>query len=90
VPASGKILRLSHGKIAAILAATSAILSFLGMIWIRDRPEAEPAPSKPQVSPALPFPVLPMKELPQTGLEELGTLPPFSASPPGGNQPAAK
>jgi hypothetical protein len=74
----GNILILSDKKVAALLTAAVAAISFAGLVWISERPEPEPkisAPDKRRFEP----PVLPPVALPPSGLEGLGKLPPAPA-----------
>lgn len=70
---TGKILSLSYRNIAAILTGAMALLSFSALVWISEA--SEPA-QKPPVHRSIDPPVLPVTELPSSGLEGLGALPP--------------
>jgi hypothetical protein len=73
VPKTGKILSLSYRNIAAILTGAMALLSFSALVWISEA--SEPAP-EPPAQRSLDPPVLPVTELPSSGLDGLGALPP--------------
>lgn len=77
MPKTGKILSLSYRNIAAILTGAIALLSFSALVWISEA--SEPAPKPPdarQTQRSLDPPVLPVTELPASGLDGLGALPP--------------
>jgi hypothetical protein len=77
VSESGKILSLSYRNIAAILTGAAALLSFGALVWISEGSDLEPTPPNRQTQRSnSDAPVMPATQLPSSGLDGLGTLPP--------------